>query len=95
MSLYGPRIHSAWKLTGSTRHRFGFRGKAILQVEEARKIGHGYPVVWKHSEARYRDATIHDFVDDKLFALRASTGNPNEPLLEVATEDQRPPKPRR
>lgn len=67
----GPTAVARWLPTGGSRHRSGWRGKLILQVEEVRFYGKavprlpGEPEEWTCSEARWRDAVTHDLAIKK------------------------------
>lgn len=65
MTIQGPRIATHWILTGTVRHRYGWFGRLILQVEESRQCGNATPFdpqQYDQTETRWRDATGRDLL---------------------------------
>jgi len=56
---------SEWKKTERTRHRMGFGGVMILQVQEARRIEATSPFHPAYEEERWRDADVFDLQQER------------------------------
>lgn len=57
-----PIARTPWVLTGQRRHRRGFFGRMILQVEETCRVGpaHQHEERWSSTRSKWRDASWQD-----------------------------------